>query len=179
MGNSNVSAAQPEAFSFTLPDARAEKGERRVTVVRDLVCIKRRYAGMAMRLNVPASAYRGVALSLLPTRTGGSFYRISLVHADADLTIVLGEALDDREIVADWNRWSQYFAKSRLVERAPGKFEEMEHNCGGIARGEAIEPRRTRVTRQRRGRFLARRKPGQPERSAVRFDNAREIICYE
>lgn len=165
--------------SFTSNDARAESGVRQVTLEADRISIQRRYKGVAMRLNVPASAYRGVALLLRPTRSGGTFYQLSLVHADADLSVVLEEAPDDREIVANWTQWSAFFTSPRLVERAPGKFEAMDRQIGGLAQGDKFEPRRTSLTRQRRGRFLSKRKPGVAARADVRFANEREIVCYE
>lgn len=167
------------AYSFHAADARADRGERRVVVEHDRICIARRYQGMQMRIAVPVQAFRGVALSLQPRTDGGAFYQVTLVHDDADLSVVLEQALDDRNIFADWTRWSQYFEQARLVERAPGQFEEMDHRVGAVAQGEAQAVRRTSVTRQRRGRFLARRKTGDAGRSAVQFGGEREIVCYE
>lgn len=171
--------AQSSGFVMTRADARAEKGERKVMVARDQICIARRYLGMNMRVSIPAHAFRGVALSLQSGNSGGTFYQVTLVHEDSDLSVVLEETLDDRNIVADWTRWSRYFTAPRLVERSPGQFEAMDRTLGGITQGEAQEPRRTRLTRQRRGRFAARRHSGQQGRSETVFANEREIICYE
>ena len=171
--------AAKDSFVLTMSDARAEHGERRVLVERERISIARRFKGVAMKLKVPTAAFRGVALSLLPARSGGSFYQVSLVHSDAELNVVLEEAGDDRTIVADWNRWSQYFAITRLVERSPGQFEAMDRKVGALAAGGTCEARRTSLTRQRRGKFLARRKTGEAARRNVHFSNEREIICYE
>ncbi len=173
----NASAGQTYHLSAT--DARADRGERRVVVETDRISIARHYKGIHMRIAVPVHAFRGVALSLQPKTDGSAFYQVTLVHQDADLSVVLEEALDDRSIVADWTRWSQFFEQARLVERAPGQFEEVDNRMGGVAQGEHRAVRRTSVTRQRRGRFLARRKTGDAGRSAVQFGGEREIVCYE
>ena len=167
------------SFAFMAPDKRADKGERSVLVEPHRVSINRRVNGVAMRLAVPTSAFDGVALSLQPRQTGNAFYQVTLVHPDADLSVVLEEALDDRDIISGWQFWSEFLASPRLVERKPGVFESMDRRLGGLPQGEAQAPRRTRLTRNRHGNFQRRRPMGVAGRAQTVFGGEREIICYE
>lgn len=104
-------------------DARAEGGERDVTLSADRVTIRRRYAGVRMKIGVPTRAYRGVVLSLEETASGHMCYRVTLRHADPDLSVVLTEAFDEGGVVEDLRDWARFLAQSPLLERAPGLLD--------------------------------------------------------
>lgn len=162
--------------TFTCDDRRADGNLRRVRVEADHVAITRRYKGIAMRLAVPVAAFRGIALSVHSGMAGAPFYEVTLLHDDADLSVVLAQAANDQHIAASWQGWSAFFAMPRLVERRPGVFERFEEGpeaSAGTAR------RRCSLTRQRRSRFAARRKPGQSARMEQRFDGERELIARD
>ena len=168
-----------KAFAFVAGDTRADRGERNVLVEPHRISISRRVNGVAMRVAVPTGAFSGVALSLAPRKTGNACYQVTLVHPDAELSVVLEQALDDREIISSWQFWSGFLGSPRLVERSPGVLEAMDRRLGGLPQGEAKAARRTRLTRQRHGNFQSRRQPGLAGRSATVFAGEREIICYE
>lgn len=133
-------------------DARADGGQREIHCSMHVIAIRRQIQGIAMKLDIPARAYRGVSLSIIPDRNERPVYRISLQHADADLAIVLFEAIDDHDVVAVWKSWAQYFALPKLLERRPGEFEGETQYIGATAMG-------ARPQWRRRGGLLAQRKP--------------------
>lgn len=140
------------ALALVAADRRADGEVRKVAIERRQVTIERRVAGIAMRIGVAASAYRGVALSLGSTRSGATFYRVSLVHRDPDLGVELYTARHDHEVVAEWQAWADYFALPKLIEREPGRFETTGAQLGAVAVGHGPKLRR-------RGGALSKRRP--------------------
>jgi hypothetical protein len=161
----------PHAFESR--DPRADGRSRRVSLRRDHIVIARRMAGIDMRLRVPVSAYLGAALSVGTKCDGAVFFRLSLVHADAELNAILLETEDDSEIVALWRACARDLGLAALVETEPGRFERAD--------GARHPPRRRRnaVLTRRRPRFLMRRRAGDSARAETVHREEREIICYE
>lgn len=143
------------------PDLRADGQLRSVCLSRDVVRIDRRVAGMAMRVAVPVRSYQGVALGLRSGPGGALCYTLNLIHGDRDLSVVLDEAGDDHDIVADWRLWSRFFRLPALVERQAGAVEEADLSLGAVLLGEGCVDRRgARAHSKHRPRFLRRRKMG-------------------
>ena len=116
-------------------DARADGQVRSVCLGRDVIRIDRRVGGVAMRVAVPVRSYRGVTLGLRCGPEGALCYTLNLIHGDRELSVVLDEAGDDRDIVADWRLWSRFFRLPALVERQAGTVEEAEISLGGLPLG--------------------------------------------
>jgi hypothetical protein len=156
-------------------DWRADGGARQVRVTRGGVIITRRFSGVKMMISVPAPAYKGVALDVVEGRNGAPFYRLSLAHRDSDLDVVLAETQDCGDAAADWKYWAAWLGLPRLA------VENEELTAVDAVKGAlAGAPRRSRASvRQRRPRFLARRKPGDAARLAEVFFDERVIISYE
>lgn len=133
-------------------DARADGRQREIFCAPGLITIKRRVHGIPMQIDAPAHQYMGVALSIFEGSDGLPFFRISMPHGDPDLAIVLFEARDDRDVVAVWKAWAQFFALPRILERRPGEIEFCDRRLGATAMGE-------RPRWRRRGGALAKRKP--------------------
>lgn len=169
------SATQDPFFSAVAADARADRGRREIAISTDRVTIRRRLKGIGMQLCLAVSTYRGVALCLRPGPDGKLVYQIRLVHRDSDLSVLLDEAADDTDIVADWRLWARVLGRPALAERAIGEFEAISGDPEAVERSGAIARRKRPV--KRRPRFLARRKMGTPhEHPAVHADE-REIIA--
>lgn len=151
--------------SLAESDPRADGGAREIHCTRCLVQIRRSVRNIPMQLDLPARAFRGVALSILTSQSGRSFYRVSLVHEDADLSVVLFEAYDDADIVAVWNAWSHYFSLAKLLERQPGAYETAMKFVGATMMGTCPQWRRN-------GGSLAKRKP----KHLTRRRNAHAIL---
>lgn len=173
--------------SAGLMDSRADGGQRDVILTRHRVTIRRRIAGMGMKIDVPTRAYRGVVLSLEQSARGRLHYRVTLRHADPDLSVILTEAFDESEILKDWRDWASFLTQSPLVERdsgalvgaddveaqAPADAPDAEQFTGSFQRR-----RGPPASARSRGRFVRRRHVGGASGEAV-YAGEREIVCYE
>ena len=164
-----------EARRFAAPDPRADGRRRFVRLDGDKVAIDRVVGGVFMRVTVPTSAYRGVALRVIDARDDGFAYEIRLVHADPDLGVTLAETRDDSEIQAEWRLWARVLGLPALVERAEGSDEPDQQLLGRVAVRPSTPRRRGRTILARRPRFLARRKRGRPE-FFVRIEKVEELF---
>jgi len=189
--NTNAQTIQNEIktprSSAGLLDCRADGGQRDVTLTRHCVIIRRRIAGMGMKIDVPTRAYRGVVLSLEQSARGRLHYRVTLRHADPDLSVILTEAFDESEILKDWRDWASFLTQSPLVERDSGALvgvddvEAQEPAQAPVAEtftGSFQRRRGAPVAARSRGRFVRRRQVGGTIGDAVHA-GAREIVCYE
>ena len=163
---------RPSRQDFIEDDPRADGLQRKVSIKGGNVQIARRYKGIAMKIGVPVRLYRGVLLSLEASLRGGGIYRVRLLHADPDLSIVLEEVSATGPVPAIWQGWSRQLGLPRLVERAAGAVELF----APAPRPRSVA-RRCRPLRSRRGRFAMRRKPGIKARLDVSFADGREIIA--
>ncbi len=166
----------PQETALTRSDARADDRRREVAFGEGAVVIGRRVSGIAMRVRVPLSSYRGVALWLAEAGAGRALHRIELLHRDPDLSIPLGETADPQEIAAAWTAWADSLALPRLFEGEPGRREEIGRDGGAFLpaprrRGSAVARRRTRFSRRRRIGVL--------QRLATAYRGEREIIASE
>ena len=151
----------PAAQTLCASDGRADGAQRKISISRERILISRRVAGIAMNIDVPSRAYRGVVLTLDASVCGQSLYRISLWHHDADLVVTLAEASHDCDIVAEWKGWAKFFCLPKFVERDPGRLEGAEATLGALTLGRCERLRRRGATlSKRRPRALLRRKPG-------------------
>jgi hypothetical protein len=133
-----------------------------------------------MRVGVPVSAYRGIVLTLAGDALGRPLYRLSLRHADADLSIELMQTHADADIVAEWKYYAAYFCLPKFIERQPGVLEGAERRVGCVGLGRARpQRRRGAAITARRPRILTRRKPGGGIEAAPVHREERVIICYE
>jgi hypothetical protein len=160
---------------FAAPDPRADGRRRFVRLDGDKVAIHRVVGGVFMRVTVPTSAYRGVALRIVDARDHGFSYEIRLVHADPDLSVALAETSDDSDIQAEWRLWARVLGLPALVERAEGGDEPDQELLGRVAIRPPAPRRRGKTILSRRPRFLVRRKLGRPE-LAVKVEKAEELF---
>lgn len=184
--NTNAQNVQSETktprSSAGLQDSRADGGQRDVTLTRHRVTIRRRIAGMGMKIDVPTGAYRGVVLSLEQSARGRLHYRVTLRHADPDLSVILTEAFDESEILKDWRDWASFLTISPLVERDSGALvgaDDVEAEAPAQTFTGSMPRRRGAPASVRsRGRFVRRRHVGGAIGEAVHAGE-REIVCYE
>lgn len=168
-------AAQTTFFSTVAPDARADRGRREIDLSAERVTIRRRLRGIDMRLSLEVSTYKGVALCLRPAEDGRLSYQVRLVHRDSDLSVLLDEAADDTDILADWRLWARVLGRPALVEREIGQFELASATPEAVEKSGALA-RRARPLK-RRPRFLARRKAGRWPVEPTSHASEREIIA--
>ncbi|QGM98228.1 DUF6101 family protein [Methylocystis parvus] len=170
-----TNARKTEEAVLVQRDWRADGGARRVRVTRSDILISRRFSGVDMMIAVPVPAYDGVALDVVEGRDGAPCYRLSLAHRDRDLDVVLGETQDCGDAAADWKYWASWLGLPRLANE-DGELAQVD------APGAPLQgyPRRgASPLRNRRPRFLTRRKAGDAARMAEIFAGEREIVCYE
>ena len=164
-----------EARRFAVPDPRADGRRRIVRLDGDKVAIDRIVGGVFMRVTVPTSANRGVALRVVDRREDGFAYEIRLVHLDPDLSVALAETSDDSDIQAEWRLWARALGLPALVERAQGGDEPDQQLLGQVAIRPSTPRRRGKTILARRPRFLARRKLGRPE-ACVKVEKIEELF---
>ena len=139
-------------------DARADGGQRDVTLTCLQVTIGRRLRGMRMKIRVPVNAYAGVTLGLDATGSGRACYRVSLRHVDADLSVQLLETFDETEARQMWQGWAQHLSLAQIVEREDGALELVAAAQRGV---QTFDRSRANVsTKRSRGRFARRRRMG-------------------
>lgn len=164
-------------FAATRPDPRADRGRRDIAISHTHVTIRRRVGGVDMHVALAVSAYDGVALCLTTGKKDALVYQVRLLHPDSDLTVVLEEALDDRNIIADWRLWSRVLNLPALVEREVGRYEVAE-STPDTCDADAAFPRRARPSKTR-PKFLARRRMGYTLDAPVLHAGEREIIARD
>ncbi|MCX7899008.1 MAG: DUF6101 family protein [Methylocystis sp.] len=164
---------------ITQRDRRADGGARRISVSRNEIVIARSCKGVPMKIRLPVSAYRGVALEVRGTAVGVITYLLTLAHRDSDLDILLAEVKEGDAVVTEWRYWAAWMGLPRLIIE-DGETHEIESRAGlNAAAKTVIARRRVGALMKRRPRFLLRRKTGVMARTAENFAGEREIICYE
>lgn len=113
----------PEGYAYHEADQRADGGTRTIRLSPRGVRIDRALGGVKMRLAVPIEAYRGVAL-VRDDKLQRRFYRLTLDHADADLSITLSRATDIAALIEPWSDWARFFAKPTLLDAKIGTEPE-------------------------------------------------------
>ncbi|HEY8162992.1 MAG: DUF6101 family protein [Methylocystis sp.] len=168
-------ARRTEEACIVQRDWRADGGLRRVRVTPREILISRRFNGVNMMIAVPAPAYYGVSLDVAEGQDGAPCYRLSLIHRDHDLDVVLAETQDSVDAAVDWKYWSNWLGLPRLAA-TNGQLVRVD---AAHAPPTAFPRRGASSVRRRRPRFLTRRKLGMAARMAEVFSGEREIICYE
>ena len=143
---------------FDAQDTRADGGVRQIELHRERVVLRRAVQGMQMAVNVRVSDFLGVALRGLDDAQ-----MLVLVHRDPSLNIPLAVSSDSEEITSAWQMWSEIFALPQLPEEKT--YEPSQRR------------RRRNAIRERRPKFLVRRRPGALLGEAGSYKGEREIIA--
>lgn len=158
-------------------DPRADGGKRDVTLTARGVMIDRRLHGIRMKIQVPAMAYKGVALGLEETLSGRLCFKVALRHRDHDLDVLLVETFDEAEAMAMWSGWAEHLSIGMIAEREDGSLERIGEPRK--ARQAFSHRRGNRATRRSRGRFVRRRRMGEARHGALTYDNDNGFACEE
>jgi hypothetical protein len=153
-------------------DPRADGGQRDVTLTTQQVTIGRRLRGMRMKIRVPVNAYAGVTLSLEPTASGRLCYKVALRHSDHELNVLLTETFDEQEGMQMWREWAAHLSLAMIIEREDGELElfaNAPREVRSFERGRGLSP-----TTRSRGRFVRRRRMGEPRMNAVEAEEGRD-----
>jgi hypothetical protein len=148
-------------LSFAASDAAADGRVRHVELYRERVVMRRSLAGMRMALNMPVSAFAGVAIRLLPGEDGAEpAVAVVLEHKDPGLALPLFVSSEADDALAEWRSWGRVLGLPLLVADDEGGWREPFPRMGGV-RIERVRPRR------RRSSMLKRRRPSMPLRRLV------------
>ena len=149
---------------FAAKDAAADERVRHIELHRERIVMRRSLAGMRMALNMPVSAYSGVAIRMTPGEgeLAGSV-SVVLEHKDPSLALTLYTSAFLTEIwreaddaMAEWRSWGNVLGLPLLVED-DGQLREPFARMGGV--------RIARVRqRRRRHNAIKRRRPSMPLR---------------
>jgi hypothetical protein len=143
---------------FNARDERADGGLRQVEITPEHVIIRRSVQSIGMMLKVRVAEYFAITLRAAPAEDNmPGAWVLWLAHRDRSLSVPLYVSADAEEINRAGQDWSAYFNRPDLIETGgvgtmPGPSEFMADP--------APRRRRRNAIRNRRPRFLVRRKPG-------------------
>ncbi len=143
---------------FAASDAAADERVRHVELHRERVVVRRSLGGMRMALNVPVSAFAGIALRVvLGEGEAGATASVTLEHKDPSLVLPLFASGEAGEAFAEWRAWGNVLGLPLLVAEDDGVLREPFARLGRV-RIDDVRPRR------RRRSALKRRRPSMPLR---------------
>ena len=148
-------------LSFEAIDHRADGSVRHIELHRERVILRRELHGMRMAIKISVSDFLGLAV-----RGIDESRMLVLVHRDPALSIPLCVTSDEDAIQSAWALWSATFALPQINE-APA------------AREPAQRRRRRNAIRDRRPKFLMRRRVGALLNAPANYAGAREIIARD
>jgi len=144
---------------------------------RDKAIVKRRIAGVPVTVVVPANAFDGVMVRIVPGNAPGEIVAaLILKHPDSALSITLAETEHSDDLALLWSRWAQTFNLPMLVCDLGGKVKPIEAYSAAPAARPAPR-RKLRLLTGRRPRFLNRRLVGERREDCASYAHEREIIA--
>jgi hypothetical protein len=146
--------------SFEARDGRADGGVRHIEINRDRVTVRRILGGMRMAINVRVSDFLGIACR--ETNDGRA---LVLVHRDPSLSVPLLVTADDLHLDLAWQMWGDLFALPQIEDESESEREP------------ALRRRRRNIIKDRRPKFLMRRKAGRAVAASSIHRGEREIIA--
>jgi hypothetical protein len=163
---------------FAVTDATADGRVRLVELYRERVVLRRSVRGIRMVINMPVSAFSGVAIRLTAGE-GGQLGTVSVVleHRDPSLALPLFVSTDDNNAFAEWRAWGNVLGLPLLVDD-DGELREPFSRMGGV-RIDRVRPRRRRhnAIRRRRSSMVLRRHAGKLTDATPVHRGEREIIA--
>jgi uncharacterized protein DUF6101 len=164
---------------FEAVDHTADARVRSVELHHERVVLRREFRGIKMAVNLPVSAYLGVAIRMEPPSddTMGAV-TIVLEHPDRELSLMLYRATDTIDILAEWRSWGRALRLPLLVAEADGELRQPFPHIGAVRVATPIARRRRRSSlAARRPSFPRRRKCGRSLVGAAVHHDEREIIA--
>jgi hypothetical protein len=168
--------ALPVRYSASDPAADAQV--REVELHRERVVVRRSLGGMRMALNLPLSAFSGIALRVTLGETGAGV-TVELAHKDPGLVLPLFVSREADDAMAEWRAWGAVLGLPLLVQDAEKDgFREPFARLGAV-RLAAVKPRRRRrsALRKRRPLLPLRRRKGAAIAAMPVYRGEREIIA--
>lgn len=143
--------------------------------------MRRSLAGMRMALNMPLSAFAGVALRLMPGNDGNEpTVAVVLEHKDPGLALLLFVSTEADDAMAEWRSWARVLGLPQLISNDEGGWREPFARIGGV-RVARVKPRRRRhsVVQTRRPSRSLRRMAGKFKPDAPVYRGEDELIARD
>ncbi|WP_137043697.1 DUF6101 family protein [Pseudolabrys sp. FHR47] len=177
-GSSRQERLDPFALPVAFATSDASAGVRVVELHRERVVMRRSLAGMVMAINMPVSAYDGIALRLVRGRPGvAATAEVSLEHKDPGLTLSLYASEQGDEAIAEWRSWSEALGLPMLFSDDSGTRAAETHLGAVLVSRPRPRRRRHSSLRRRRPLFLTRRKAGRAADAMMIHRGEHEIIA--
>ena len=177
-GSSRALRLDPHSLPvrYAAIDAAADGQTRDIELHRERVVLRRSVRGVRMALNMPLSAFTGVALKLMP---GQRAVAVVLAHDDPGLVLPLAVTDEADEAFAEWHGWAEALGLPLLVADEVG-FRKAHPLLGEIETGRPRPRRRRRsVLKARRPAILMRRMVGKVTDASPVHKGEREIIARD
>ena len=160
---------------FSASDEAADEQLRYVELHRERVVVRRSLAGMRMALNLPVSAFSGVAIRV--TMGEDAAVAVVLAHKDPSLALPLFVSQEADDAFTEWRSWARVLGLPLLVEE-DGVYREPFARIGQL-RIEDPRPRRRRrcALKRRRATMPLRRGRGKITAAMPVYRGEREIIA--
>lgn len=167
---------------FNARDERADGGLRQVEITPERIIIRRSVQSIGMMLKIRVADYFAITLRATePEDNMPGAWVLWLEHRDRSLSVPLYVSADAEEISRAGSDWSAYFNRPDLIDT--GGIGTMPDLLTMPTDDRAPAPRRRRrnAIRNRRPRFLVRRKPGTPanENKAAKAEHGEDAFQEE
>ncbi len=173
-------SAEAWPLLFSSIDPAADEGVRRIELHPDHLVLRRRMAGVPMKLHLPLAAYQGLAVALLDPEGDDDGVAIVLIHADPALSVTLYSAPHIDDVVAEWRGWSAALGLPMLVTEADGTRRPAYEMIGRVSVSVPRLRRRGRgALKHRRPTMLRRRAAGRPLGGLEVHRGERELIARD
>lgn len=177
-GSSRVVRLDPFCLPvrFAASDEAADEQVRYIELHRERVVVRRSLAGMRMALNMPVSAFSGVAIRV--TMGGGeAAVAVVLAHKDPGLTLPLFVSQEADDAFTEWRSWARVLGLPLLVEE-DGAYREPFARLGQVRIDTPCPRRRKRsALKRRRSSMSLRRSMGAMTEATPVYRGEREIIA--
>ena len=150
-GSARALRLDPFALPVRYPakDSGADGQVRQVELHREHVVLRRAVRGMRMKLGLPVSAFRGIALRLVPAEGDQpAAVTLTLDHNDDALCVPLYAASDSDNIAAVWKAWGRVLRLPLLVAESDGAVREAIASLGAVTHADPRPRRRRRSAHQ-------------------------------
>ncbi len=126
---------------------------------------------------LPIAHYLGIAVRIIPADQPEAFSVVlELRHENESYSIPLMRADAMEDVVADWQIWGRQLRLPLLIEETDGTLLKVADRQDVVQMDTPLPRRGASSIRQRRPRFLLRRKVGFQD-TPVRHEGEREIIA--
>jgi Family of unknown function (DUF6101) len=118
---------------FAAADAAADGHLRLVVLDRQRVVLRRAVRRMRMALEVPLTAYLGVALRFIAAGDVAlESVAVSLEHRDPALCVPLYAAPDSVDVLAEWQLWGRVLGLPLLIADRGGNLRDPFRRIGAV-----------------------------------------------